>query len=310
MQNDLAFVFPGQGSQSVGMLADMAKHFPLVQETFNQASDILGYDLWSLTQKGPEEELNKTIVTQPALLVASYAIWKIWLQLDGNIPAYVAGHSLGEYTALLCADAIDFTTAVKLVAQRAHLMQEAVPPNMGAMAAIVGLDDDTVNQICFDAAEGEIVSPANYNSIGQVVIGGHKAAVERAMQLAEQAGAKLVVKINMSVPSHCLLIKTAADKMAVYLKSVQIRKPSISLINNVDAEIYIEENLIKDALVRQLYNPVRWVDIIRSMQQKGITKIVECGPGKVLTGLNKRIDRSLNNYPIGEPTGLNTALGR
>jgi len=294
MQN-LALVFPGQGSQSVGMLGDLAANYPEVLATFHQASEVLGYDLWRLTQDGPAAELDKTIHTQPALLTASYAIWRI-LQTKKNIkPTLLAGHSLGEYTALVCANALDFKDAVKLVAARGQYMQEAVAPGIGAMGAVIGLEDSAVADICREAITfaDEVLAPANFNSLGQVVIAGHKAPVERALKLAKERGAKLVMLIPVSVPSHCQLMQPAAERLAALLTEIKFTEPEIPVINNVDVAIYGKAESIHHGLVRQLYLPVRWVEIIQYFIRAGVTQIIECGPGKVLTGLNKRIDKNL-----------------
>jgi [acyl-carrier-protein] S-malonyltransferase len=285
----LGVVFPGQGSQSVGMLADIAREFPEVQATFAEASQVLNYDLWELTQVGPAEELDKTVHTQPALLAASYAIWRI-LETHKHIqPALLAGHSLGEYTALVCANSLSFKDAVRLVAARGQYMQDAVPAGQGALAAIVGLDDEAVSQVCQQAAQNEVLAPVNFNSPGQVVIAGHAAAVDRAITLAKEAGAKLAKRLAVSVPSHCSLMKPAAERLANLLATIPIQKPTIPVINNVDVVFYASEEAIRDGLTRQLYLPVRWVETIQAFAQKGIMQIVECGPGKVLSGLNKRI---------------------
>jgi [acyl-carrier-protein] S-malonyltransferase len=286
----LGFVFPGQGSQSVGMLEDIAKEFSEVEQTFSEASTVLGYDLWKTVQSGPAEELDKTTCTQPALLAASYAIWRI-IQNNKNLqPALLAGHSLGEYTALVCANAMAFSDAIRLVALRGEYMQDAVPVGQGALAAIVGLDDAVVKSLCDEAVQtGEVLTPVNFNSPGQVVIGGQVAAVERAIGLAKEKGARLAKLLSVSVPSHCVLMKPAADRLAEFLKTVSIQMPIYPILNNVDVSIYHSPEAIRDGLVRQLYMPVRWVEIIKAFAQAGVTTIVECGPGKVLTGLNKRI---------------------
>ncbi len=285
----LGFVFPGQGSQSVGMLADIAREYPQIETTFQEASHVLGYDLWALTQVGPSEELDKTIYTQPALLVASYAIWRI-LEAEKNIrPMLLAGHSLGEYTALVAARALEFTDAIRLVAARGEYMQDAVPAGQGALAAMVGLDEATVKTICEKAALNETLAPVNFNSPGQVVVGGHVNAVERAIQLAKEAGAKLAKRLPVSVPSHCSLMKPAAERLAKLLETIQIQKPVIPVVNNVDVALYENEQAIRDGLTRQLFMPVRWVEIIQIFKKQGVQRIIECGPGKVLSGLNKRI---------------------
>ncbi|MEO8400457.1 MAG: ACP S-malonyltransferase [Gammaproteobacteria bacterium] len=285
----LGLVFPGQGSQSLGMLADIANEFTEVEETFAEASTVLGYDLWKLTFEGPAEELDKTVHTQPALLTASYAIWRILKQKKNIQPTWLAGHSLGEYTALVCANALAFTDAVGLVAARGAYMQEAVPAGEGALAAIVGLDDAVVKTICEKAAQTEVLAPANYNSPGQIVIAGQTTAVTRAILLAKEAGAKLAKQLSVSVPSHCSLMKPAAEKLAARLAATQINKPTIPVINNVDVVIYENEMGIREGLIRQLSSPVRWVETINLLAKLGCTQLIECGPGKVLSGLNKRI---------------------
>lgn len=310
----LAFVFPGQGSQSVGMLAELAVAYPEVRQTFGRASEVLGYDLWDLTQSGPETELNQTHKTQPAMLAAGVAVWRVWRVRQGVMPAMMAGHSLGEYTALVCAGALDFKDAVRLVAERGRYMQEAVPAGEGAMAAILGLEDAQVIQVCADAAVApgaslvEVVAAVNFNSPGQVVVAGAAAAVARAVELAKQAGAKRALMLPVSVPSHCLLMKPAADRLAALLQTVALKTPEIPVINNADVAICVEADKIRDALVRQLYNPVRWVETIRAMANAGVKNLVECGPGKVLAGLNKRIERDMTALPVFDPATLDEAL--
>lgn len=290
MIKTLGFVFPGQGSQTVGMLSDIARDFPEVEKTFSEASDVLGYDVWKLVQQGPAEELDKTTHTQPALLTASYALWQITQAKGNQQPALLAGHSLGEYTALVCANSISFPDAVKLVAARGQYMQEAVPVGVGGLAAIVGLEDAAVKELCEQTVGvGEVLTPVNFNSPGQVVVGGHIAAVERVIVAAKGAGARLAKLLPVSVPSHCVLMKPAALRLADLLKTITIDKPHIPVINNVDAVLYQDAESIRDGLVRQLYMPVRWVELMQAFSKAGITRIVECGPGKVLTGLNKRI---------------------
>lgn len=308
MTKKIAFIFPGQGSQAVGMLKTLAESFVSVRETFAVASTALGYDLWQLIQEGPAEKLNQTTYTQPALLTASVAIWQVWLAHGGAKSTLMAGHSLGEYSALVCAGALDLPTAVKLVAERGRFMQEAVPEGEGAMAAVVGLEDKQVQEICEVNAQGEVVSPVNYNAIGQVVIAGKTSAVERTMQAAQQAGARLVMKLPVSAPSHCILMKSAAERLAIQLNSVALQTPSISVVNNVDVTINNDPAAIKDALVRQLYNPVRWVETIQLMAKQNIELFIECGPGKLLAGLNKRIANNLVTISINDPQSLQQAL--
>lgn len=288
------FVFPGQGSQSVGMLADIANEYPEIVATYAEASQVLGYDLWELTKSGPAEVLDQTTHTQPALLAGSYAIWKI-IQAKKNIqPALMAGHSLGEYTALVCAGAFSFQDAVRLVAARGQYMQEAVPIGQGALAAIVGLDDAAVVSLCDKTVlANEVLTPANFNSPGQVVIAGHAAAIDRAIVLAKEAGARLAKRLTVSAPSHCALMKPAALQLENLLKTISIQPPMLPVLNNVDVQIYQTPEQIRDGLIRQLYMPVRWVETIQHFSQKNIKNIIECGPGKVLTGLNKRIDSEM-----------------
>ncbi|KGK21169.1 ACP S-malonyltransferase [Vibrio navarrensis] len=299
-----AIVFPGQGSQAVGMLAELGEQYDIVKETFAQASEALGYDLWSLVQNGPAEDLNQTFRTQPALLASSVAIWRIWQQLGLAQPANLAGHSLGEYSALVCAGVIDFKQAIKLVELRGQLMQEAVPAGTGAMYAIIGLDDDAIAKACEEAAQGEVVSPVNFNSPGQVVIAGSKDAVERAGVLCKEAGAKRALPLPVSVPSHCALMKPAADKLAVALEALEFNAPQLPVINNVDVVAETDPVKIKDALVRQLYSPVRWTESVELMSNQGVEKLLEMGPGKVLTGLTKRIVKSLEAAAVNDMASL------
>ncbi|WP_034914087.1 MULTISPECIES: ACP S-malonyltransferase [Erwinia] len=303
-----AMVFPGQGSQTVGMLAELAKEYSLVEKTFAEASDALGYDLWALVQNGPTEELNKTWQTQPALLAASVAIFRVWQEKGGKAPAMLAGHSLGEYSALVCAGVLDFTDAVKLVELRGKLMQEAVPEGTGAMQAIIGLDDDAIAKACEDAAQGEVVSPVNYNSPGQVVIAGNKEAVERAGAACKAAGAKRALPLPVSVPSHCALMKPAADKLAKALEELTFNAPAIPVVNNVDVKCETSAEAIRSALIRQLYSPVRWTGCVEYMAAQGVTSLLEVGPGKVLTGLTKRIVDSLTASAVNDPVSLSAAL--
>lgn len=305
----LAIVFPGQGSQSVGMLADIAARFPQVQETFTEASDVLGYDLWQLVQSGPADKLDQTAHTQPALLAASYAVWRILQSGNLIIPASLAGHSLGEYTALVCANALSFSDAIRLVAARGLYMQEAVAPGVGAMAALIGLDEAQVVKICEQAKqENEILSPANFNSLGQIVVAGHKASVETAIVLAKEHGAKLAMLIPVSVPSHCQLMQPAADRLKELLDTIHFQPPRIPVINNVSVTAYENADAIRDGLVKQLYMPVRWIETVQYFIAQQITQIVECGPGKVLTGLNKRIDKNLQLMTTCEVTNLESII--
>ena len=301
-------VFPGQGSQSVGMLAALGEAHPLVTDTFTQASDVLHFDLWKLAQDGPVEELNQTDKTQPAMLAAGVAVWRVWQERGGALPAVMAGHSLGEYTALVCAGALDFRTAIALVAERGRCMQQAVPEGVGAMAAILGLDDAAVADVCKQAAGDEVVEPVNYNSPGQVVIAGDTSAVERALVHAKEAGAKRAITLPVSVPSHCALMRPAAEKFSVQLEGTNIQAPRVPVIQNVDATAQDQPDIIRENLARQLYRPVQWVRSVQAMQARGATRLIEAGPGKVLTGLCKRIDRSIVNQAIHDPESLAAAL--
>lgn len=303
-----AFVFPGQGSQTVGMLSELAATYPLVEATFREASDALRYDLWQLVSAGPAEELNKTWQTQPALLAASVAIYRVWQQQGGAQPTLMAGHSLGEYSALVCAGVLDFADAIKLVELRGKLMQEAVPEGTGAMQAIIGLDDASIRKACEESAQGQVVSPVNFNSPGQVVIAGNKEAVERAGAACKAAGAKRALPLPVSVPSHCALMKPAADKLAVALEEIAFNAPSVPVVNNVDVKCESDAAAIRHALVRQLYSPVRWTESVEFMASQGVTQLLEMGPGKVLTGLTKRIVDSLTAAAVNDPTSLSAAL--
>lgn len=305
-----AIAFPGQGSQSVGMLAELAQSHPVIKATFDEASAALGYDLFQLVMEGPAEELNKTWRTQPALLTSSVALWRVWQELGGATPSVMAGHSLGEYSALVCAGAMDFVDAVKLVELRGQAMQEAVPAGVGAMAAIIGLDNETIAANCEQAAEGQVVSPVNFNSPGQVVIAGHKEAVERANILMKASGAKRALPLPVSVPSHCALMKPAAEKLAAALQAIEIKAPGIPVINNVDVACEQDAGRIKDALVRQLFSPVRWTEIVEQMANDGVEYEIEMGPGKVLTGLVKRIDKRVDGGAINDEAGLQDALAK
>ncbi|OOF86173.1 ACP S-malonyltransferase [Rodentibacter ratti] len=302
-----SMVFPGQGSQSVGMLAELATEYPIVIETFKQASDILGYDLWQLVQQGPAEELNKTWKTQPALLAASVAIYRVWQEKYPHLkPEVMAGHSLGEYSALVCSGALDFQDAIKLVELRGKLMQQAVPEGTGAMYAIIGLDNEAIINACKQAEEGEVVSAVNFNSPGQVVIAGAKAAVERAAALCKEVGAKRALPLAVSVPSHCALMKPAADKLSVTLETIAVNEPKVAVINNVDVATESEATIIRAALIRQLYSPVRWTETVEKMAQDGVQVLVEIGPGKVLNGLTKRIVGDLQAMSVNDLASLNS----
>ena len=300
-----AMVFPGQGSQTVGMLSELAGNYPIVQETFKQASEVLGYDLWQLVQEGPAEELNKTWQTQPALLTASVAVYRVWQQKYPELkPEVMAGHSLGEYSALVCAGVLDFQDAVKLVELRGKLMQQAVPEGTGAMYAIIGLDNEAIINACKQAEQGEVVSAVNFNSPGQVVIAGAKAAVERAAALCKEAGAKRALPLVVSVPSHCALMKPAADQLSVSLESITLKAPTVSVLNNVDVKAETDADAIRNALVRQLYSPVRWTETVEKMSHSGVEVLVEIGPGKVLNGLTKRIVDSLQATSVNDVKSL------
>jgi len=306
-----AVVFPGQGSQSIGMLLELAEVHAQIKETFQEASDALGYDLWQLVQNGPEEELNKTHITQPAMLASGVAMWRVWQSQQDAQPAAMAGHSLGEYSALVAADSLSLSDAVTLVADRGRFMQEAVPAGEGAMAAILGLDDDKVAEVCAEVAKsvtGEVVTAVNYNSPGQVVIAGNTAAVNRAVELAKEAGAKRALPLPVSVPSHCSLMMPAAERLAERLAGIAIQMPVIPVFNNVDVQAGSTANAIRDALKRQLFSPVRWVDTVQAFAAQGIQQVVECGPGKVLTGLNKRINREMTGLTTSDLAGLDKAV--
>ena len=304
----LAFVFPGQGSQSVGMLADLNAAFPVVRDTFQEASEALQLDLWALIQNGPENELNRTERTQPAMLAAGVAVWRCWRRQGGTAPAVLAGHSLGEYTALVCAGALDFAVATQLVADRGRFMQEAVSAGQGRMAAILGLDDDQVRLVCREAAQGDVVEPVNFNAPGQVVIAGCTAAVDRAVTLAKAAGAKRALELPVSVPSHCALMRPAAARLAERLQAVEIKTPDLPVLHNVDVSPATRPDAIRDRLIGQLHSPVRWVETILRMAKDGVGRVVECGPGKVLAGLNRRIDRRMDVDAVFDSASLDKAL--
>jgi [acyl-carrier-protein] S-malonyltransferase len=303
-----ACIFPGQGSQSVGMLAGLAEAYPQVRETYQEASAALGYDLWQLVQDGPEAELNQTHITQPAMLAGGVAVWRI-LQAQGAAqPVALAGHSLGEYSALVAAGSLSLGDAAALVADRGRFMQQAVPAGVGAMAAILGLDDEQVIAVCAQAAQGEVVTAVNFNSPGQVVVAGNAAAVERAVEQAKAAGAKRALLLPVSVPSHCSLMAPAAEQLAERLAAITIHSPAIPVINNVDVSAESEPEAIRDALTRQLFSPVRWVETINALADRGVRQVVECGPGKVLAGLNKRINRDMAAFTTVDGDSLTQAL--
>ena len=306
----LAFVFPGQGSQSVGMLAALGAAEPVVRETFEEASQVLGYDLWALAQQGPEAELGATERTQPAMLAAGVAVWRAWREHGGAMPVAMAGHSLGEYTALVCSGSLDFRTAVDLVRFRGQAMQRAVPLGTGAMAAVLGLDDADVEAACREAAGDEVVEPVNFNAPGQVVIAGHAAAVVRAIEAAKARGAKRAVQLPVSVPSHSSLMVGAADELAARLATVEVRMPNVPDVYTVEVRRHASPDGIRSALREQLFKPVRWADTVRAMLASGVTTLVECGPGRVLTSLNKRIEKrpDLKVLAVDDPDTLAAAL--
>lgn len=307
--NHLAFVFPGQGSQSVGMLAELAESFPEVRQVFARVSEIMRFDLWNLVSKGPEDLMNRTENTQMIMLAAGVAVWELWCSQTPVRPGWMAGHSLGEFTALVCANSISFPDAVSLVRRRARLMQEAVPAGKGAMAAVIGLDDPVITEICrkISGRDG-LVAAVNFNAPGQVVIAGHTATVELAIEAARAAGARKAVKLSVSVPSHCELMQPAAEKFSGILQQVDFQAPEVPVIHNFDVASHSEAELIRTVLGKQMYRPVRWVESIKYLYSQGVTKIVECGPGKVLSGLNKRIVRDCETYPVFDTTSLDKAM--
>ncbi len=305
----LAFTFPGQGSQSVGMMAAYGEA-AIVRDTFAQAGDLLGLDLWQLVTHGPAEELNQTVNTQPAMLAAGVAVYRLWRERGGPVPDVMAGHSLGEYTALVCAEALGFADAVRLVRLRAEAMQAAVPEGAGGMAAILGLDDDAVRALCAQAAADEVLEPVNFNAPGQVVIAGARAAVERACALAKEHGAKRALPLPVSVPSHCALMRPAAERLAEALASIELRTPSVAVLHNADVAEHTAPAAIRDALVRQLHSPVRWVESMRAIADRGVGLIVECGPGKVLAGLNKRILDAVPGIALNDAAALDETINR
>ncbi|MCS2610068.1 ACP S-malonyltransferase [Halomonas dongshanensis] len=308
MSQPLALVFPGQGSQQLGMLRELAERYSVVGTTFEEASEALGYDLWKVVQEGPEEALNATACTQPALLTASVAIWRVWQELEGPRPCVMAGHSLGEYSALVCAGVMSFAEGVKLVRLRGEAMQRAVPAGEGGMAAILGLDNDVVERACAKAAQGDVVAAVNYNAPGQVVIAGAKSAVERAIAACQEAGAKRAMALPVSVPSHCALMRPAADELAQAISEIELRVPRYTVIQNVDAQAHADVDTLRTRLIEQLYQPVRWTDCVDAMASLGANVFIECGPGKVLTGLNKRIARGSKGLAVNDPDSLDAAL--
>ena len=304
----LAIVFPGQGSQIIGMLDNLITIDKKAREIVNIASDVLGYDILKIISDGPKEKLDSTEVTQPAILLTSYVTWLLWKHESNAIPSVLAGHSLGEYTALLCADIISFEDAIMIVSERGKYMQQSVPDSTGAMAAILGLDDSLIEQLCSNAAEDEIVSAANYNSPGQVVVSGHKNAVNRMINLAKNAGARRAILLPVSVPSHCALMKDTANKFSKLLDKITFNNAQIPILQNVDAKLKTNAADIKTALIKQLYEPVRWVDTINEIHRIGVTKIIECGPSNVLSGLTKRIEKSFELFSISDKPSLDKTL--
>lgn len=305
---DVAFIFPGQGSQQVGMLKELAQNHSIVREVFDVASDQLSFDLWQLIQDGPQDKLNLTEFAQPAILTASYAIWRVINQQSEVDGVCMTGHSLGEWSAMVCAGSIPFEQAVRLVQLRGQFMQEAVPAGEGTMAAIIGLDDDQVKAVCVEASRGEVVEAVNFNAPGQVVVAGQVKAVERAMDLCKAAGAKMAVPLAVSAPFHTSLMKPAAERLAAHLRDVEVELPKIPVIQNVDAQISADPAAIRARLIEQIYAPVQWVDCVRKAVAEGATTLVECGPGKVLAGLAKRIDRELKVYSTDKPENLAALL--
>lgn len=308
MNKQIAFVFPGQGSQSVGMLADLNEAFSIVKQTFDEASDVFGRDMWALAQQGPEQELAQTEITQPIMLIAGVAAWRAWCQASDIRPALMAGHSLGEYTAYVCAESISLADGVALVKRRGELMRDACPGGQGKMAAILGMEDDAIKSVCADAAQGEVVQAVNFNAPGQVVIAGHSTAVDRAIELAKKAGARKAMPLAVSVPCHSDLMRAASEELAAKLNATQFNNPVIPVVNNIDARIELDPGKIREKLIVQLYSPVLWVDSVKTMAEQGITRMVECGPGKVLSGMNKRIVRELEVFNVQDKASLDATL--
>lgn len=305
----LAMLFPGQGSQSVGMLAELAAERDEIRSTFEQAGEVLGMDLWTLVSEGPGDQLDRTELTQPAMLAGGIAVWRVWRALGGPMPTMLAGHSLGEYTALVAAEALEFADAVRVVSMRGKLMQSAVPAGAGAMAAILGLEDEVVEAICREAREDQVVAPANYNSPGQLVIAGHSAAVERAMHKCRDAGAKRAVILPVSVPSHSELMIPAAEGLAKVLAEIDISSPKTPVLHNIDCQARDEPEQIREALVGQMSAPVRWTGTIQAMLAGGVEQLAECGPGRVLSGLVRRIDRKLPCASLGQVSQIESLIG-
>ena len=304
----LAFVFPGQGSQSIGMLAELAELHPQIRDTFAEASEGAGVDLWALTQGGPEEQLNRTEFTQPALLAASIAVWRLWNAQGGAKPAVLAGHSLGEYTALVAAGALTLHDGAHLVRLRGQLMQDAAPTGVGAMAAVLGAEDALVLEVCAEAAGSQVVVPANFNSPGQIVIGGDAAAVDRALALLAEKGVRKAVKLAVSVPSHTPLMREAANRLEAVMNGLAWQLPALPVVQNVDAQVHDGVDAIRQALVQQLYQPVQWTGCVQALAARGVSRVAECGPGKVLTGLVKRIDKNIEGRPLATPADFAGAL--
>ncbi|HVL02711.1 MAG TPA: ACP S-malonyltransferase [Dongiaceae bacterium] len=308
MSKQLAFVFPGQGSQSVGMLADLNAAFPVVKATFDEASDVFGRDMWQLAQQGPEQELAQTEITQPIMLIAGVAVWRAWCQASSVRPAVMAGHSLGEYTAYVCSDAISLADGIVLVKRRGELMRDACPGGKGKMAAILGMEDAALIDVCAQAAQGEVVQAVNFNAPGQTVIAGHSTAVDRAIELAKQAGARKAMPLAVSVPCHSDLMRAASEDLAAQLFATKIHTPAIPVVNNIDAKVELSPEAIREKLIIQLYSPVLWVDSVKTMAERGATTVVECGPGKVLSGMNKRIVRELEVLATQDKSSFDATL--
>ncbi|MDG0968829.1 MAG: ACP S-malonyltransferase [Porticoccaceae bacterium] len=308
MNNNLAFVFPGQGSQKVGMLSELAAQHPIIQDTFAEASDVLRYDLWALSQQGAQEELNLTEQTQPLLLTASIAIWRVWQSLNGSIPSQLSGHSLGEWSALVCANVVEFSDAVAIVRARGAAMQRAVPSGEGAMAAIIGLDDSAVRAACLVASSDGVVDAVNYNAPGQVVIAGHASAVDTAINACKAAGAKRALALPVSAPFHTSLMKPAADELAAMVSGTSFESPEIPVVHNVHGAAESNAELIKSLMLEQIYKPVLWVDCVLALKAQGAQNLVECGPGKVLSGLTKRIDKEIKCYGLDLPSSMDLTM--
>jgi [acyl-carrier-protein] S-malonyltransferase len=305
---DLAFVFPGQGSQKIGMLAELAEQNPIIEKTFNEASEVLGYDMWQLIQQGEQYEINLTQRTQPILLTCSLAIWRLWNEKQGAVPSQMAGHSLGEWSALVCANVIDFADGLRIVEARGKYMQQAVPVGQGAMAAIIGLEDQAILDACSEASSLGVVDAVNFNAPGQVVLAGSNDAVERAMEICKSAGAKRALPLPVSAPFHTSLMKPAADNLAEMVNAVTFRAPEVPIMHNVHAENESDPQVIKALMLEQIYSPVKWVDCVKQLKASGASTLVECGPGKVLSGLTKRIDRELTALATESAADFDAAL--